>query len=138
MCGEACAAMGSGVRNTDATAARRGTRRMVVSVLFLCAFVSLCQVHSADRDAVRAGVMKSLPLVQRGAESFRERSEGRCISCHHQGLVLQTVALARERGFLIDENLARAEVERGHGFYARRQARSLAALQEPASAQADP
>src|SRR5262249_24973977 len=65
--------------------------------------------------------------------------EGRCISCHHQGLVLGTVAVARERGFPIDENLARAEVDRVHGYYVRRQARYMAALEQPAAAaQADP
>jgi hypothetical protein len=107
--------------------------------LILSGSAPLCEVQSADTEAIRAAVEKSLPLLQRGAESFRERSEGRCISCHHQGLVLQTVALAREHGFLIDENLARAEVDRVHGFYGRRQARYKAALEQPAvAAQADP
>src|SRR6516225_9238187 len=73
-----------------------------------------------DPAAIRAAVTKSLPLLQEGAKTFRERSEGRCISCHHQGLILPTVALARERGFLVAEELERAEVERVHGFYARR------------------
>jgi len=82
-----------------------------------------------DERAVRAAVERSLPLLQAGAKSFRERSEGRCISCHHQGLVLPTVALARERGFKIDEVLAREEVERVHDFYARRQSRYEAALE---------
>jgi hypothetical protein len=112
---------------------------MFFFVLLLCAVVPRCEIQSADAAAIRAAVMKSLPLLQRGAESFRERSEGRCISCHHQGLVLQTVALARERGFPIDENLARAEIDRVHGFYVRRQARYLAALEQSAgAAQADP
>src|SRR5262245_24378276 len=70
--------------------------------------------------AIRSAVSRSLPLLQEGAKSFRERSEGRCISCHHQGLILQTVALARERGFTVDEALEREEIDRVHGFYARR------------------
>jgi hypothetical protein len=81
-----------------------------------------------DEATIRAAVERSLPLLQAGAKSFRERSEGRCISCHHQGLVLPTVALARERGFAVDEALAREEVERVHDFYARRQSRYYAAL----------
>src|SRR5262245_12057108 len=139
MCAEACAVMGNGVRNTQPTAVRRGNKKMFLLVFFFCAFVPLYEIQSADIEAVRAAVMKSLPLLQRGAESFRERSEGRCISCHHQGLVLGTVAVARERGFPIDENLARAEVDRVHGYYVRRQARYMAALEQPAAAaQADP
>src|SRR6476620_8888488 len=99
----------------------------------------LADKQATDAQAIRAAIVRSLPLLQQGARSFRERSEGRCIACHHQGLVLQTVAMARERGFDVDEGLARAEVERVHGFYIRRKARYLAALKEPATGlQADP
>ncbi|MCI0459693.1 MAG: hypothetical protein L0Z62_22305, partial [Gemmataceae bacterium] len=59
------------------------------------------------------------------------RSEGQCISCHHQGLILPTVAWARERGFPIAEDLARAEVARVHGFYARRRDLYERALTDP-------
>jgi hypothetical protein len=137
--------------NSHAKAQRR---RGLVVLFLLCASAPLreiasflvadsaraCAVEPAAKEVeARAAVEKSLPLLQEGARTFRERSEGRCISCHHQGLILQTVALARERGFAVDENLARAEVERVHGFYARRQARYRAALDDPAAAgQADP
>jgi hypothetical protein len=47
---------------------------------------------------------------------------------------LQTVALARERGFMIAEDLARAEVGRVHGFYARRRDLYERALTDPAAA----
>ena len=87
-----------------------------------------------DPAAVRAAVARSLPLLQAGARSFRERSPGRCISCHHQGLILPTVALARERGFAVAEELARAERERVYGFYARRRNLYERALTEPAAA----
>jgi hypothetical protein len=87
-----------------------------------------------DPAAVRAAVARSLPLLQDGALTFRERSEGRCISCHHQGLILPTVALARERGFPIREKLARAEVDRVHGFYARRRDVYERALTDAAAA----
>jgi DNA-binding beta-propeller fold protein YncE len=92
-----------------------------------------------DPLAIRAAIAKSLPLLQRGAQTFMERSEGRCISCHHQGLILNAVALARERGFAVDEKREQAQVERVHGFYARRQARYRQALQDPeARKAADP
>jgi len=92
-----------------------------------------------DARTIRLAIERSLPLLQAGAKSFRDRSEGRCISCHHQGLVLPTVALARERGFAVDEILARAEIERVHGFYVRRQDRYATAVSNPAARQqADP
>src|SRR5262245_35677140 len=107
--------------------------RVIATLLALACSVVAADERSADMAAIRAAVEKSLPLLQEGAKTFRERSEGRCISCHHQGLVLQTVALARARGFAIDESLAREEVDRVHGFYVRRQMRYLAALQDPAA-----
>jgi ankyrin repeat protein len=57
----------------------------------------------------RAAVEKSLPLLQRGADSWLDRTT--CISCHHQGMIVSTAALAKERGFPIDERLARRQVE---------------------------
>jgi hypothetical protein len=84
---------------------------------------------SPDSAAIQAAIAKSVPVLQEAARTFRERSEGRCISCHHQGLVLQTVALTRERGYAIAEHLARAEVERVHGFYARRRGRYADAIE---------
>ncbi len=86
-----------------------------------------------DAGAARRAIARSLPLLQEGAKTFRERSEGRCISCHHQGLLLPTVALARERGFRITEELERAEVERVHGFYLRRRALYERALTDAAA-----
>src|SRR5258708_2474002 len=97
----------------------------VVLTFVLYALVAQADEPSAGAGAIRAAIGKSLPLLQAGAKTFREWSEGRCIACHHQGLVLQTVAIARERGFAVDEGLAQEEVERVLGFYARRQARYL-------------
>jgi hypothetical protein len=108
--------------------------RGVLALLFLGP-IAQADDPVADAAVVRAAVAKSLPLLQEGARTFRERSEGRCIGCHHQGLILSTVALARERGFAISEPLARAEIERVHGFYARRREIYARALTDPAAAQ---
>ena len=86
--------------------------RITLFALVFSASVVRAGDPAPNTAAVRGAVARSLPLLQRGAKTFRERSEGRCIACHHQGLILQTVALARERGFTIDEKLASAEVER--------------------------
>jgi hypothetical protein len=56
-----------------------------------------------------AAVEKSLPLLQRGADTWLDRRT--CISCHHQGLIVSTTALAKKRGFPIDEGLARRQIE---------------------------
>jgi ankyrin repeat protein len=57
----------------------------------------------------QAAVIKSLPLLQRGADSWFDNTD--CISCHHQAMIVSTAALAKERGFPIDEKLARRQIE---------------------------
>lgn len=53
--------------------------------------------------------MKSLPLLQQSAHTWSTRRE--CASCHHQSLGSLAVAVARERGFAIDQALAREQLD---------------------------
>ncbi|MCE9595761.1 MAG: ankyrin repeat domain-containing protein [Planctomycetes bacterium] len=54
------------------------------------------------RPEVRRAVEKSLPLIESTEHGwFASRS---CISCHHHSLGLMTAAVARERGFVVDES----------------------------------
>lgn len=63
-----------------------------------------------NKEALRSAVKRSLPLLQSSAETWFEKR--RCSSCHHQGVGLMAVAVARERGFAIDEALVRGQLER--------------------------
>lgn len=57
-------------------------------------------------DAVRRGI----PLVEKSAPAvFQQRG---CVSCHNNTQTAMTVAMARQRGFTIDEALAAKEVQR--------------------------
>ncbi|HJZ58382.1 MAG TPA: prenyltransferase/squalene oxidase repeat-containing protein [Gemmataceae bacterium] len=113
-------------------------RRTILALTPLLLLALPGRVEAADPAEVRGAIEKSLPLLQQGARTFRERSEGRCIACHHQGPLQLVVALARERGFRIDEELERAELDRIRGFYARRQELYRRALTDPdAARQAD-
>src|SRR5436190_2738230 len=99
------------------------------------AFASGVRAQTADADTsvLRAAVEQSVPLLQSGAKSFLERAEGNCISCHHQGLILGTVSLARSRGFTVQEELAQAQVRRVHLFYTRKRPLYIQALHDPAA-----
>jgi ankyrin repeat protein len=63
-----------------------------------------------SRPTARAAVEKSIPLLQRGAATWLERA--RCGSCHHQPMIIRLAALARQRGFSIDEAMAAAQLPR--------------------------
>jgi N-acyl-D-amino-acid deacylase len=74
------------------------------------AFVAGTQAAVQPPEAVRAAIQRSLPLLQSSADTWLQRRA--CSSCHHQGLGLLTVAVARERGYTIDEGLVKVQMER--------------------------
>jgi len=57
--------------------------------------------------AIRSGAQQAVALLQRSSSKFLEngfvRDQAKCISCHQQTLPAVTFALARERGFDVDE-----------------------------------
>lgn len=62
---------------------------------------------TASPLAVKQAVEKSLPLLDKIRLPFMEQTG--CVSCHHNSLPALATALARERGFQINENTARTE-----------------------------
>jgi hypothetical protein len=56
----------------------------------------------------RQTVERVLPLLQSSARIWFQNRK--CASCHHQGLGMTAVALARERGFKIDEAMLAEQV----------------------------
>jgi len=68
-------------------------------------------VRQSERsDAVRAAINRAIPLLQSSARTwFNERP---CASCHHQGLGIVAVTLARDRGFRVDQSMLDDQVRR--------------------------
>src|SRR3954469_10245686 len=90
-----------------------------------------------DAGRVRAPVERALTPIQSSMKTFDAKKalppaevlpalpeayrKAGCISCHHEGLGLSTLAFLRTRGFAIDEGLARREAEvvrRAYGEFA--------------------
>ena len=61
-----------------------------------------------NNNRISDAVSRSLPLLQRTAISFYEKSG--CVSCHNNSLTATTVASARRHGFAVDEARARKEL----------------------------
>jgi len=58
--------------------------------------------------SVNAAVKKILPLIETSGEPvFRSRA---CVSCHNNSLAAMTVALARKKGFVVNEEQAKKEL----------------------------
>lgn len=60
------------------------------------------------RNTIGSAVSRSLPLLQRTATQFYEKSG--CVSCHHNSLTAMTVAAARRKAFVVDAASARKEL----------------------------
>ena len=82
----------------------------------LYTFVGIASLTSAaalaqenETVAVKAAVNKSLALLQASNRASIEKSG--CVTCHHEQLPALTFALARRRGFGVDEALTRARVQ---------------------------
>ena len=80
---------------------------VLVAVLVLNHRAATAQEN--DKAEISAAVTRSLTLLQASGRTWIERSG--CVSCHHQALPAVSVALARARGFKVDEEAARQRVQ---------------------------
>jgi hypothetical protein len=79
----------------------------VVALAALSTGASIAQEN--DTVAVKAAVNRSLALLQASNRASLEKSG--CVTCHHEQLPALTFALARRRGFVVDDALTRARVQ---------------------------
>lgn len=74
---------------------------------------------------LRAAVTKSLPLLTAGARGSMEKRE-RCFTCHNQALPIMALTLAQARGFSIDTNELRLQLQFTADFLAKNRTNYLA------------
>lgn len=60
------------------------------------------------RGELKLAVAENLPMLQKADRDFAKLSG--CISCHNNSLTAMTVSMARKRGFVVDEAIARETV----------------------------
>ena len=79
----------------------------------------------ASAAAIRAAIAKSLPLLEGAAKgSMAKRKQ--CFTCHNQGLPIMALTAARERGFAIDEENYRSQIQFTFDFLAKNRTNYLA------------
>src|SRR5580704_2113838 len=67
-------------------------------------------------NTIQAAVESGLSLLQRADASFMPKAG--CFSCHNDSLAAMAVALARKRGFRVDERIATQQVRANAGSLA--------------------
>jgi ankyrin repeat protein len=92
--------------------AKRNGNQPIIDVLVKAGAKTTPEVVVAlkprPNNTIRGAVQASLPLLQLADANFTAKSG--CVSCHNDSMTAMTVALARSRGFRIDENTAAAQV----------------------------
>lgn len=70
---------------------------------------------SPAADVIKSAVEKSLPLLVKGAQGSMEKRKN-CFTCHNQALPVLALTTARTRGFAIDAEVLRGQLEFTAGF----------------------
>jgi hypothetical protein len=99
---------------------------LVVAVLGLGSVAPVALAGENETAGVQAAVKKSVALLQQSGPIFVKK--GGCTSCHHQSLPAMAFSLARERGFPVDEQLARDQLEAVAAFLRPGRERMLQAI----------
>src|SRR4029434_7916340 len=99
---------------------------LVVAALGLGSVAPIALARENETASVQAAVKKAVALLQQSGPIFVKK--GGCTSCHHQSLPAMAFSLARERGFLVDEQLARDQLEAVAAFLRPGRERMLQAI----------
>ena len=88
-----------------------------------------CGAFAADiapsSEAIKAAVVKSLPLLETGARGSMEKRK-QCFTCHNQALPIMALTTARSRGFTIDAENLRRQIQFTADFLAKNRTNYLA------------
>src|SRR5215210_4765479 len=76
---------------------------------------SVADEVAPNESEINAAVAKSLPLLDAGARGSMEKRK-QCFTCHNQGLPIMALTTARERGFEIDAENLKRQLEFTAGF----------------------
>jgi N-acyl-D-amino-acid deacylase len=85
---------------------------LLLSILMFSKSVFPRQPDVSVPGSAHQAVERALPLLQESAATWTRVAK--CFSCHHQGLGSLAVAVARERGFPVDEEKFAAQIAVGH------------------------
>lgn len=78
-----------------------------------------------ELPAIKAAVAKSLPLLATSAKGSMEKRK-QCFTCHNQALPVMALTTTRERGFAIDEEILKQQLEFTANFLTKNRTNYLA------------
>ena len=87
-------------------------QKIVLLLLVLSLWVVVASAKASETPSqaqIRQAVNRSLPLMQKSLVEYPHHAT--CFSCHHQGVALFALALARTRGYAVEEKSLTAVVQ---------------------------
>jgi len=79
----------------------------ILACMFIGLFAFKKALEAIEPAAIDAAINKSLPLLQSSSHTFLKNAPAlvNCHSCHNQGLGLVTFALAKQKGFSVNDTI---------------------------------
>jgi N-acyl-D-amino-acid deacylase len=106
--------------------------RLLSLTVGLCSSVLFAASRDIESTKLRNAVQKSVDLMQKCGPIFIKN--GACTSCHHQSVPAMAIAAARQKGFRIDERIARQQLQAMAAFMNARRERYLQVIDPGGSA----
>lgn len=69
----------------------------------------LCSLSLSDEHQTRTAIEKALKRIEQGATNYPKNRQ--CFACHHQAMSVFSTVAAKQRGFTIDEDLLKKQIE---------------------------
>jgi N-acyl-D-amino-acid deacylase len=83
--------------------------RTIAALLAGLVLTNPLQADDAPGTAVKAAVEKSLKRIETGLINYPKHRQ--CFSCHHQAVAVFSMTAARQRGFAVDADLLKKQIE---------------------------
>src|SRR5262245_7765232 len=83
--------------------------RPIAALLVGVALTASAQAEGEPSPAVKTAIEKGLKRIEKGVKNYlRHRN---CFSCHHQAMAVQSMTVARQRGFSVDAELVQSQID---------------------------
>jgi hypothetical protein len=89
---------------------------LTVMVIAVCPVTPLRADDKVEAKDLNAAIARALPLLEKGAAGHA--AQRTCFSCHHQALPVLALKLARQRGFRVNDEEFRKQLEFTHNVLA--------------------
>jgi N-acyl-D-amino-acid deacylase len=83
--------------------------RILAAMLAVAVLTTSIHADDSPDSAVKSTIEKGLKRIEKGVASYPKHRQ--CFSCHHQAMAVLSLTAARDRGFPIDADVVKKQIE---------------------------